>query len=230
MGNILKKMALTGMITLASGIYTGGNFLKKDLSYENQAYEFYEKSRLEEILKKEQEIIFEEKKQEQNTNGIKIPYYKIDPNSCSKYARLSAKKIFGKEYNPANAWDLKYDNKILYNFHPEEIINDSIIYESLRKKVIDGTLKPGMILVTSRDMKPNEYKNYRTYRFPGKDKEGNKIEETHAILYLGINKEGEFEFLNQWVNKIEKMTINDFKHKKNLKPRIILDEPNKDSA
>jgi hypothetical protein len=75
-----------------------------------------------------------------------------------------------------------------------------------------------------------EYKNYRTYRTPGKDKKGNKIEDTHAILYLGINDNGQFEFLDQWVNKIEKMTIDDFKDKKNLKPRLIIDEPNKDTT
>lgn len=230
MGNNLRKIALAGMLSLATGMYTGGSFLGHNLNYERQAYEAYEKSRLEELVKKEKEIMFEQLKQEQSSDEIKIPHYKLSPNSCSKYARLSAKRLFKKEYHPANAWDLKYDNEVVYSFNPGEIINDSTIYESLKNKVIDGTLKPGMILVTSRDMRPGEYKNYRTYRSPGKDKEGNKIEDTHAILYLGINDNGQFEFLNQWVNKIEKMTIEDFKDKKNLKPRLIIDEPNKDAT
>jgi hypothetical protein len=223
MTNYLKKIALAGMLTLAAGSYSGGNFTSKDLDYEKERYESYETSRLEKILKEEKEKLFEHRAEEQSSDEIKVPYYKLAPSSCSKYARLSAKKIFNKKYNPGHAWDLKYDNKIVYQFKEEEITNDSTIYENLKNKIIDGTLEPGMIIVAKRDMKPKEYKRYKSYGTPGKDEKGNKIEDTHVILYLGINNNKKPEFLHQWINQKEKITIEDFKERKNLKPTLILD-------
>ncbi len=225
MKNYLKKLALTGMASLAIGSYTGGSFVEENLESKETRYEVYEKSRLERILKENREAVFNEKAEKQSSDEIKVPYYKLSPNSCSKYARLSANKIFDKKYNPGHAWDLKYDNSIVYQFKEEETANDSTIYENLKNKIIDGTLEPGMMIITKRDMGPKEYRKYKSYGTPGKDEKGNKIEETHVILYLGINDQKQPEFLHQWINQREKITVEDFKNRKNLKPTIILDTP-----
>lgn len=225
MRNYLKKIALTGMAMLAAGSYTGGNFISSDLSNKEAKYKEYENSRLEKLLKEHRENLFNQKVEEQSSDEIKVPYYKLSPNSCSKYARLSANKIFDKKYNPGHAWDLKYDNSIVYQFKEEETTNDSTIYENLKNKIVDGTLEPGMMIITKRDMGPKEYRKYKSYGTPGKDEMGNKIEETHVILYLGINDQKQPEFLHQWINQREKITIEDFKARKNLKPTIILDTP-----
>jgi hypothetical protein len=227
MKNYIKKLTLMGMLTVAGGVYTGGspNTNINNSNYDKTRYESYEASRLEELVRKEREDTYERKAEEQSSDKIKTPYYKLEPNSCSKYARLSAKKIFNKKYNPGHAWDLKYDNKTIYEFKDDEITNDSTIYESLKNLIINETLKPGMMITAKRDMRPGEYKRYKSYRALGKDKKGNKIEDTHVILYLGINNEKKPEFLHYWDNKREKITIEKFKKRKNLKPTSILDEP-----
>jgi hypothetical protein len=225
MKNYLKKLALAGILTIAGGAYTGGSFTNDKSGYEKLKYETYEASRLEKLLKDYREDMFEEKAEEQSSDEIKVPYYKLASSSCSKYARLSAKKIFHKTYNPDHAWDLKYDNKTVYEFKENEIQNDSIISESIKNLILYDILKPGMMIVSKRDMKPKEHRRYKTYSSPGKDKKGNNIENTHVLLYLGINDNKEPEFLHQWINKREKITIEDFKDRKNLKPTLILDTP-----
>jgi hypothetical protein len=229
MTNYLKKLALVGMLTIAGGAYTGGNFTNRDLNSEKERYESYETPRLEKLLKDYREDMFEEKAEEQSSDEIKLPYYKLASNSCSKYARLSAKKIFHKTYNPDHAWDLKYDNKTIYEFKENEIQNDSIISESIKNLILYDILKPGMMIVSKRDMKPDEYKKYKSGKIPGLDKKKNKIEDTHVILYLGINDNKEPEFFHQWENQREKITIEDFKDRKNLKPTLIIDTPDKTS-
>lgn len=226
----LKKALLIGGLILAGGAYSGnnlGNENKDNLKYINERYENFKASKLEELLRKEREAAFNQKAEEQSSDEIITPYYKLSPNSCSKYARLSAKKLFDKKYNPGHAWDLKYDNKIVYEFKDNETANDSTTNESLKNLIIGGTLKPGMIIVAKRDMKPGEHKKYKSYRGPGKDEKGNKIEDTHVILYLGINDKGEEEFSDQWINQMGKITVNKFKDRKNLKPTLILDELDK---
>ncbi len=224
MSNYLKKLGLTGMVTLAGSMYTGGS-LNNNQEYHTQIYNEFESSRLEKILEEKREKLFDQRIEEQSSDEIKTPNYKLAPNSCSKYARLAANKIFHKKYNPGHAWDLKYDNTIIHEFKENEISNDSTIYQNLKDLIIDGTLRPGMMVVAKRDMKPKEYKRYKSYGTPGKDERGNKIEDTHVILYLGINDKEQPEFLHQWINQKEKITIDDFKERKNLKPTYILDEP-----
>jgi hypothetical protein len=216
--NGLKKIILIGGLTLAGGVYTGGNFNNygEGLKKANEIYENYNISKLEEYLKEEKE---------QSSDEIKAPYYKLTPSSCSKYARLSANKLFHKKYKPGHAWDLKYDNKIVYEFNDYEDLNDSTINESIRKLIMYNILKPGMMITAKRDMKKGEYKKYKSYSIPGKDKKGNKIEDTHVILYLGINDKEQPEFLHHWYNQREKININDFKDRKNLKLSLILDSP-----
>lgn len=235
MSNYIKKLGLTGMAILAGGIYTGGNLNQVNLESYNKKYEVYEKSRLEEMVKEQREKIFNLRAEEQSSDEIKTPKYsieKVPDNYCSRYANRSAKKIFKKEYEEDDAWDLKYKNSIIDKFKDDEIISDSTIYESIKNKIIDGTLKPGMMVVTKRDLGPKEYLKYTSYpkkgyKYAGKDEKGNKIEDTHVILYIGINKNKEPEFIHKWVDKTERITIDDFKERKNLKPTYILDEPGK---
>lgn len=230
MKNYLKKIAVAGIITIATGVYTGGSFVNENTDNIKEKYEKYEASRLEIILKDKREEIFKDKIKNQSSDEIILPSYKLPPEYCSKYARLSAKKIFNKKYIPGHAWDLKYDNKIVYQFKEEETINDSTTYENLKNLIIDGILKPGMMVVVKRQMKPNEYLAYKSYNRAGRDKKGNKIEDTHVLLYLGLNDNGEEEFAHYWYNKKEKIIPDKFKERKNLKPTLILDEPDKSTS
>lgn len=235
MTNYLKKLGLTGMTILAGGIYTGGSLNTQNASYNQAKYESYEKSKLERILEEKREKIFEQKVEEQSSDGIKTPKYsreKVPDSYCSRYANRSAKKIFKKEYEEDDAWDLKYKNSIIDKFKDDEIISDSTIYESIKDKIIDGTLKPGMMVITKRKMGPKEHLKYTSYptkgyKYAGKDEKGNKIEDTHVILYIGINKNKEPEFIHKWVDKTERITIQDFAKRDSLKPTYILDEPGK---
>jgi hypothetical protein len=199
----------------------------------------------EEARKEMRENVFRHRASMQNAKGIKIPYYRLKPGSCAKYLRLSAKDLFNKEYAAGHAWDLKYDNRIIYEFKENEVSNDSTTYETLKNLIIDWKLEPGMGILAKRDMKPGEYKKYYTNKKkPGKDKMGNKIEESHVIEYLGLIDISELKdateeekrlgglepiFLHHWKTSREFIRIKDFKDKKNLKLTKIIDEPSKNT-
>jgi len=137
---------------------------------------------------------------EQNADGLRVPYVWAPSNYCARYAVNTANKLFNKNYNSANAWDLKYENPVVYNFDKEKEVKDAII---------DGNLTQGM-LVTSKW----PVKNIKTYGKRGFDKKGNPIDATHVVEYIGIGRKTDKEildlpepiFLHQWGSRKEKKT------------------------
>lgn len=144
---------------------------------------------------------------EQNADKLRKPYFKLKPSHCSKYARLSAKKLFNKEYNEGHAWDLKYKNSVVdgfYDFNKETDVENAIM---------DGRLKQGMLITAKWPVK--DIKKYWTYKNKkGFDMAGNPIDATHVIVYDGIGKITDKEilafpepiFIHQFGSKIERKT------------------------
>jgi len=153
------------------------------------------------ILKKDRK--FQKKIQEQSSDEISTPYYRLKSNRCSQYALLSARKLFEKEYNWEDAWNLRYSNKVIHKFQKED---------SMKDLIIDGKLDQGMLI--GIDQPKSVYKNH-------KDKKGQTVKYTHAILYLGLRDDGRPEFVNQLGRRIERITDKDFA-KKEFTPKEII--------
>lgn len=147
----------------------------------------------------------------QNSQAITPPNFKLPPSRCSKYMRKSAKSLFGKEYVPADAWDLQYNNKEVHQIKENENMEDLII---------KGVLKPGMVIGAKWPVK-----DIRKYGNKGKDIKGKPIEYTHVVGYLGFNKDKEPEFLHQWGSKKEKATQKELEEKYKIEFVEILDSP-----
>ena len=137
------------------------------------------------------------------SENIKIPKYRIKNEHCSEYATLSAKKLFNKDYNFDNSWNLRYSNKIISKIKDKE---------ELISLAEDTILKPGMIV--GFENPDSRYKNYR-------DRKGKKAEYTHTSLYLGTNGK-DLQFAHQFGKKIEKISLTEL-FDKNLIPKEILD-------
>ena len=60
-----------------------------------------------------EEDLLKRKIQEQSSDEIKTPHYRLTADECSKYARLATRKLFNKKYNSDHAWELRYKNKIV---------------------------------------------------------------------------------------------------------------------
>lgn len=102
---------------------------------------------------------------------LEIPSYnliKVPPARCSQYARMCAEKVFGKHYSFANAWDRRYDDKLVCRADNLENLAES------------GALQPGM-LVTWRNS-ASSYAN-------GRDKSGVERNCSHVAVYIGIDAE-----------------------------------------
>jgi len=206
--------------TIASALISGATVLgpsmceKTVYSNTNQEYNVQNeisntidrlgKSNLEKRIKQQREYIFEQKSIEQNSDKIKAPHYKnIPPGYCARYATTASKKMFGKEYENHEAWNLRYKNKIVENL-------DSI--GELKELVINGKLEPGMIIGIYN---PKSNKNKR------KDLTHNKIKYSHVMVYAGINKDNELEFIHQLGKKIEKINLSDIQELENKGWKLI---------
>lgn len=153
-----------------------------------------------------QQLMWEGLAKEQNADLIKTPFVKTPKNKgyCSRYAVVSAKKLFNKDYNSANAWDLKYNNPVVYDFEKEKDVKEAII---------EDRLHPGM-LVTSK-WPVQDIKKYWTYKDKkGFDQMGNPIDATHVVEYAGIGRITDEKildisepiFFHKWGKKTERMT------------------------
>ncbi len=129
----------------------------------------------------------------------KTPKFNLRPYRCANYATQAAEKLYRKHYTPANAWNLRDNNNILFPINS---------YEELETLAKDKIIQPGMIIGTYNPSSSRNKKN-RLY--------------THVVLYIGINKQGEPEFVHQWGSKIKQWTLSELKAKK-LKPIEVIDE------
>ncbi len=151
--------------------------------------------------------IFQIKMQEQSSDEIPTPYFRLKKDRCSQYSRLAAKKLFGKEYNSGHAWNLRYSNKVVHEIQKQESIKDLIIRDKLEPGMLIGVYQPR-----------SSYKNR-------KDEKGQKVKYTHVITYLGLNNQGKPEFVNQLGRRIQRITDEDFSKKK-FTPKEIIDSYN----
>jgi len=106
-------------------------------------------------------VINEEEKE------LEIPAYnlaKVHPANCSKYARMCAKKVFGKSYGFSDAWDRRYEDQLVCNAN------------NLEQLAEDEVLKPGM-LVTWNDPESRYAR--------GRDRSGAERNCSHVAVYVG---------------------------------------------
>src|SRR3989344_4272913 len=57
-----------------------------------------------------------------------IPTYnslKLPPNNCARYVTMAAHDVFGLNYIRGNAWDLRYDNRIVSSVEKGNLERDS---------------------------------------------------------------------------------------------------------
>ncbi len=191
-------------LTLAGSLHNQNAYSSANLE-KNHSVNF---SNLEEavLTKEEKEKKFNEKVIEYNSSKIKLPYYhNIPPGFCSQYAKTVAKNLFNKEYvweknkpNSGAAWNLRYSNEVVEKL-------DSL--GEIKELIINDVLKPGMLVGIYN---PKSRHNNK------KDLKGNKVDYTHVMLYVGIDKKGEPEFFHQIGSKIERINlskIRDFEQK-----------------
>lgn len=120
-----------------------------------------------------------------STNQLKAPVYsseQVPAFNCSRYARLASKELFGKEYQRADAWNLRYHDKVVQSLGTNTLDN---LYDS-------GTLKPGMIVGV---FNPKSKYNDKL------DESGKKVKYTHVILFVGeekVNGKRELKFAHQF--------------------------------
>ena len=138
---------------------------------------------------------------------IDVPTYnliKLRPGSCSKYVRMAAKELFGKNYDSSNAWNRKYHDSIVSKIDNNEELNS---LEQL------GELKPGMIVGVY--VPTSSYNGIE-------DELGKKVGYTHVMLYLGKGKDGNLLFAEQFRTKVRIRNLEEM-NEDNLVAREVLD-------
>jgi len=103
--------------------------------------------------------------------------FDLRPSMCSRFARLYARRKFGLDYTPANAWDLAETNLLGASFNRGD--SSELSYFERR-----GLLFPGVICV---GFFPNS-----TYNQEGRIG-------THALVYLGV-EDHEYWFAEQMID------------------------------
>ena len=110
-----------------------------------------------------------------STKELRVPLYnpiKVPPGHCTKYGRMVAYELFGKDFPPGDAWDRKYTDTVVAQLDK----NDSL--EELARK---GILQQGMLVGVY---------NPHTSRTAQEDKFGKPADITHVVEYLGMTPEG----------------------------------------
>ena len=111
---------------------------------------------------------------------LEIPDYnliKVRPANCSKYARMCAEDVFGKHYSFANAWDRRYEDKLVCKA------------DNLENLAASETLQPGMLVT---------WRNSGSRYIQGTDESGADRNCSHVAVYVGIDsKTNELLFAEQ---------------------------------
>jgi len=117
----------------------------------------------------------------------------VPPLHCSRYVRLAANDLFGIKYPEDNAWNIRN-----YQGVSEIVVNGT----PLEELVANGKLKPGMIIGVAINH-PSRY---------DASAERSGAGYTHAILYLGMDKNEELCFADQWGTRTRpKISLDDLK-------------------
>lgn len=138
----------------------------------------------------------------QNSIPEEIPKYKLQNNRCAAYVRKAAEDLFKKKYSPADAWNMRYVNRVTGQMEGLTNLED---LEKLQK------LTPGSIVGLMNPQ--SKYKNRA-------DSQGNPVKYTHVVLYLG-EQGGKHYIAHQFDDEIEKTTLEDLV-KRGLTPVEIL--------
>ena len=151
-------------------------------------------------LEIQEQFLWDKAVKEQDADKVIKPYFRLKPSHCAQYARLAARKLFNKKYVGADAWNLKYNNPVVYDFDKEDNVKEAII---------ENKLSQGMLITAKWPIK-----NIKQYGNFGLDEDRNPIESTHVVEYIGIGTktdEGTLKipepiFLHQWGRKMERKT------------------------
>ncbi len=187
-------------IVLATALLLAGSSYQNNFSKDHNPDKLLA-NRLERIIEKDK--IFERKILEQSSDEISAPQYRTPPDYCSRYAKIAAENLFGKEYVREKAWNLRYKNKIASPFKEDQ---------NLKELVTNNILRPGMLIGIYNPK--SDYNNKI-------DLEGNKAKYTHIATFLGINDSGELEFAHQFGKKSDKITEQELRKKKLVPKEII---------
>ncbi len=200
----LKKVLATLFIASALSFPLNKNSISASKSPYENTITIQNERRINNIISKIRTKTLEDLTIEIGINQSKIPLQPklgyIPSEQCSRYAKEASKLNYGTKWpsskamapkhkgkwqNTGDAWNLQY-------FSPTESIPQENPYRKLDSLSIVGNLKPGMLVLVHN---PKSKWNKR------KDLMGNPIETSHAILYVGRNKNGEMQYQHQWGSK-----------------------------
>ncbi len=103
---------------------------------------------------------------------LNVPFYSfiaLLPCKCSAYVRMSAQELFGKNYSFSNAWDRRYNDRLVAE----------VDGKFLEEFVDEGELQPGMAVGMYNPL--SIYKNRI-------DQRGELVRYTHLALFLGLGR------------------------------------------
>lgn len=137
---------------------------------------------------------------------VNVPLYnpvKLGAYHCSKYTRMASKEMFGKEYSYSDAWNRRYNDRVVGKTSNEEITS----------QIADGILTPGMMVGVN--VPQSAHKNMI-------DAKGKKSDYGHVALYIGVSPEGDPLLAEQFGISTRVVTLEDMMGR-GLEVREIID-------
>jgi LysM repeat protein len=127
---------------------------------------------------------------------------------CAGYSVLTSRDMFNKNMFYAKAWNLRYKNEIVTQVNGNN---------RLKQIAEDGTLKPGMIVAFYNPH--SEFNNK-------KDEKGKRVKYTHTAVFAGERNDGKLIFYHQYVDRMEKISLEDLGKEYDCSAREVIDEKN----
>jgi len=131
-------------------------------------------------------------------------FIKLKPLNCTKYARVSAETIYGLKYTPADAWNMKYHNKVI-----AKVKGWSDLEELAKKNMIS----PGSLV--------GIYNRHSKY-LKDTDEKGLPRNYTHMAVYVGSDSNEKPLFLHQFGKNEGFASLEELWKKHDLEPRDVL--------
>lgn len=148
-------------------------------------------------------------KERQGIKRIEVPAYnllRLPPGRCSGYVRRAAEDLFNLNYSLADAWDRRYEDRLVARVSSND---------ELREMAKRGKLRPGAIV---------GFYYPRSSHLNEEDMHGNKVTYTHVGLYLGLSPGNEPIFAEQLgretnVIPLEQLTKRDLRAMEIIEPK-----------
>lgn len=137
---------------------------------------------------------------------VNVPLYnpiKLGAYHCSRYARLAAKEMFGKDFSHSDAWNRPYNDRVVGKTSNREITS----------QIANGILTPGMMIGIY--VPQSAHQNMI-------DAKGKKSEYGHVALYIGVSPEGDPLLAEQFGISTRVVTLEDMMGR-GLEVREIID-------